>query len=173
MASSSTFVELFERFRHEAFRLETLDDYSGSGNVDAFRAFQAGQEKPEGYNADWVEELRRHTHQGKRVYRVHVLKRPLTEYLRFELGWGYRTNITGGEEFFILDVTEAPNPLHGVPDFWLFDSRDTAVMRYDATGTFIGADILTPSEAAAYTTHRETALAHAEPFADWWAKYGE
>ncbi|MFJ3978294.1 DUF6879 family protein [Streptomyces sp. NPDC090021] len=173
MASSSTLAELFERFQHEAFRLETLDDYSGSGNVDAYRAFQAGQERPEGYNAGWVEELRELTHEGKRVYRVHVLKRPLTEYLRFELGWGYRTNMTGGEEFFILDVTDAPNPLDAVPDFWLFDSKDTAVMRYDDAAAYLGADVLSQDEAAAYVVYRETALAHAEPFTDWWAKYGE
>ncbi|MFF4389428.1 DUF6879 family protein [Streptomyces sp. NPDC001552] len=173
MASSSTLAELFERFQHEAFRLETLDDYSGSGNVDAYRAFQAGQEQPEGYNAGWVEELRGLKREGKRVYRVHVLKRPLTEYLRFELGWGYRTNMTGGEEFFILDVTDAPNPLDAFPDFWLFDSQDTAVMRYDDAGRFLGADVLPPDEGAAYVAYREAALAHAEPFTDWWAKYGE
>ncbi|MFZ3493459.1 DUF6879 family protein [Streptomyces sp. 5.8] len=172
MASSSTLAELFERFQHEAFRLETLDDYSSSGNVDAYRAFQAGQPQPEGYNAAWVAELRGLAHEGKRVYRVHVLRRPLTEYLRFELGWGYRTNMTGGEEFFILDVTDAPNPLEGVPDFWLFDSTDTAVMSYDDHGAYQGAQVLPATEADRFVAYRELALAHAEPFTDWWAKYG-
>lgn len=134
MASSRTLGDLFDDFEREAFRLETLDDYSGSGNVDAYRVFQAGQEQPEGYNVGWVNELRDLTNAGKRVYRVHILRRPLTKYLRFELGWGYRTNMTGGEEFFILDVTDAPNPLEAAPDFWLFDSKDTAVMRYDDAG---------------------------------------
>ncbi|MFB7253291.1 DUF6879 family protein [Streptomyces nojiriensis] len=173
MASSRTLGDLFDDFDREAFRLETLDDYSGSGNVDAYRVFQAGQEQPEGYNAGWVNELRDLTNAGKRVYRVHVLRRPLTEYLRFELGWGYRTNMTGGEEFFILDVTDASNPLDAVPDFWLFDSKDTAVMRYDDAGGFLGADVLPQDEAAAFVAYRETALAHAEPFTDWCAKYGE
>ncbi|MEU8774390.1 DUF6879 family protein [Streptomyces sp. NPDC048606] len=173
MASSSGLAELFERFRHEAFRLETLDDYSGSGNIDAYRAFRAGLGRPAGYNTEWLEELRRLTQQGKRVYRVHVLRRPLTEYLRFELGWGYRTNTTAGEEFFILDVTGASNPLEAAPDFWLFDSEDTAVMRYDDAGAFLGAEVLPRDEAADYVAYRRTALAHAEPFADWWAKYGE
>ncbi|AWZ09590.1 MULTISPECIES: DUF6879 family protein [unclassified Streptomyces] len=172
LAPSSTLAELFERFRHEAFRLETLDDYSGSGNVDAYRAFQAGRPRPEGHNAAWVAELRGLAHQGKRVYRVHVLKRPLTEYLRFELGWGYRTGMTGGEEFFILDVTDAPDPLAGVPDFWLFDSTDTAVLRYDGAGVLRRPDVRPREEAAAYAAHRDTALAHAEPFEEWWAKYG-
>ncbi|MCJ1678591.1 hypothetical protein MTF65_14775 [Streptomyces sp. APSN-46.1] len=173
MASSRTIGDLFDTFERDAFRLETLDDYSRSGNVDAYRAFQAGQPQPDDYNADWVAELRSRTGQGKRVYRVHVLARPLTDYLRFELGWGYRKNMTGGEEFFILDITNAPNPLDGVPDFWLFDSTDTAVMSYDEHGAFTGANVLPAAEAEEFVSYREMALAHAVPFTEWWAKHGE
>lgn len=171
--STRTLGDLFGSFEREAFRLEMLDDYSRSGNVDAYRAFQAGRPQPEDYNADWVAELRSHTGRGKRVYRVHVLARPLTEYLRFELGWGYRRNMTGGEEFFILDVTDAPHPLEDVPDFWLFDSEHPAVMGYDEQGAFQGADVLPATEAERFVGYREAALAHAEPFTDWWTKYGD
>jgi len=174
MASSRTTLgDLFESFERDAFRLETLDDYSRSGNTDAYEMFRAGEPQPDNYNAEWVAELRSLTSQGKRVYRVHVLTRPLTEYLRFELGWGYRKNMTGGEEFFILDVTDAPNPLAGAPDFWLFDSVDTAVMEYDENGSFRGAKVLPAAQAETFIRLRETALAHAELFTEWWEKYGE
>ncbi|MFD5326696.1 DUF6879 family protein [Streptomyces sp. NPDC127092] len=173
MASSRTLGDLFDSFEREAFRLETLDDYSRSGNTNAYELFQAGEPQPDDYNAEWVAELRSHTSQGKRVCRVHVLARPLTEYLRFELGWGYRKNMTGGEEFFILDVTDAPNPLAEVPDFWLFDSADTAVMEYDEHGAFRGAKVLPVTESERFVGYRRTALAHSEPFTDWWAKHGE
>jgi hypothetical protein len=53
------------------------------------------------------------TRAGKRMYRVHVLSRPLTDYLRFELGWGFRRNMAAGEEFFILDTTDRENPIPG------------------------------------------------------------
>ncbi|MET7713281.1 DUF6879 family protein [Streptomyces sp. NPDC005407] len=172
-SSSRTLGGLFDAFEREAFRLETMDDYSNSGNVDAYQAFMAGERQPEDYNSGWVEALRAHTSQGKRIYRVHILTRPLTNYLRFELGWGYQKNMTGGEEFFILDVTEKTNPLAGVPDFWLFDSEHAAVMRYDDHGAFLGADVLASNGAAEFIRYRETALAHAEPFTDWWAKYDE
>ncbi|MCQ9182174.1 hypothetical protein KMT30_24645 [Streptomyces sp. IBSBF 2953] len=170
--SSKTLGDLFDSFEREAFRLETLDDYSQSGNVDAFQAFQAGESQPEDYNAGWIEELRSHTEKGKRVYRVHILSRPLTDYLCFELGWGYRKNMTGGEEFFILDVTENPNPLENVPDFWFFDSSSAAVMNYDENGKYLGSEVLPPERAAEFTQYRDAALAHAEPFNEWWAKYG-
>ena len=171
--SSKTLGELFDTFEREAFRLETLDDYSKSGNVDAYHAFLAGERQPDDYNAGWIEELRSHTEKGKRVYRVHILSRPLTDYLRFELGWGYRKNMSGGEEFFILDITGKPNPLDGVPDFWSFDSSAVAVMNYDAAGKFLGAVVLPPERTAEFNRYRDVALAHAEPFTEWWAKYGE
>ncbi|MGW2262413.1 DUF6879 family protein [Streptomyces sp. NPDC004749] len=170
--SSRTLVDLFDTFQHEAFRLETLDDYSKSGNVDAYHAFLTGEPQPDDYNAGWVKELRSHTGKGKRVYRVHILRRPLTDYLRFELGWGYQKNISGGEEFFILDITDRPSPLQNVPDFWLFDSESVAVMNYDGAGKYLGSEVLPSERTAEFSGHRDAALAHAEPFTEWWAKYG-
>ncbi|WP_255951078.1 DUF6879 family protein [Streptomyces odontomachi] len=170
--SSRTLGNLFDAFEREAFRLETLDDYSRSGSVDAYHAFLAGKPQPDDYNAGWVEELRSHTEKAKRIYRVHILSRPLSGYLRFELGWGYRKNMTGGEEFFILDITDKPNPLEGVPDFWFFDSESVAVMNYDSSGKYLGSDVLPQGRAAEFVRHRDTALAQAEPFTEWWATYG-
>ncbi|WP_125773036.1 DUF6879 family protein [Antribacter gilvus] len=165
--------DLFATFQREAFRLETLDDYSQSGSVDAYRMFREGRPKPADYNTDWLSEVRGHTDAGRRMYRVHVLSRPLTTYLRFELGWGYVTNTTAGEEFYILDVTERANPLPDhVGDFWLFDGTTPARFSYDA-GKFAGADVLQDDDGPEYARYRDTALAHAVPFADWWAEYGE
>ncbi|MGW9214341.1 DUF6879 family protein [Embleya sp. NPDC055664] len=171
--SSRRYADLFDTFEREAFRLETLDDYSRSGNVDTYQAYLAGKPRPEDYNSRWLTELRTHTGVGKRVYRVHILSRPLTPYLRFEIGWGYRTNMTAGEEFFILDVTNQPNPLPTAPDFWLFDSRFAAVMSYDGHGGFTGAEVLPEDPAQEFVEYRDTALAHAVPFVTWWAEHGE
>ncbi|MFB8236841.1 DUF6879 family protein [Kitasatospora purpeofusca] len=168
--SPEDFGALFDSFRQEAFRLETLDDYSGSGSVDAYRAFLAGEPQPEDYNASWLAQVRRNTFAGRRMYRVHVLSRPLTPYLRFELGWGYRTNITAGEEFFILDVTESPNPVVGVPDFWMFDELSTVSMAYSEGGVFAGAEMESSPEK--WIALRDVALSHAEPFDTWWERYG-
>ncbi|OEJ25367.1 hypothetical protein AR457_13760 [Streptomyces agglomeratus] len=163
--------ELFDTFEREAFRLETLDDYSKSGNVDAYRTFLARESQPADYNEGWVSELRSHTSKGKRVYRVHVLSRPLTPYLRFELGWGYQKNMMGGEEFFILDTTEQPNPLEGVPDFWLMDETPV-VMHYDESGAFADQEVLSEDRAGEFVAYRDTAMAHSVPFPKWWAKHG-
>nr|WP_202551289.1 DUF6879 family protein [Streptomyces sp. SID8352] len=164
---------MFTAFDREAFRLETLDDYSRSGGVDAYRAFLDGGEQPESFrNAAWLTTVRNATGAGKRVYRVHLLARPLSGYLRFELSWGYRRNMTVGEEFFILDVTDQPNPIPSAPDFWLFDDHTAGVMSYSG-GKYLGSDIRDGKRAMEFRKYRDTALAHAVPFADWWAKHGE
>ncbi|KNE82141.1 MULTISPECIES: DUF6879 family protein [Streptomyces] len=170
-SSSSDFGELFDTFREEAFRLETLATYNIPRSERNLRAFLAGEAQPPDYNEEWLSEVRCHTGAGKRVYRVHVLSRPLTDYLRYELGWGYTKNMTAGEEFFILDTTERANPLEGVPDFWFFDSRAAAVMHYDEAGTFLGPEVVPEDRAPEFLRYRETALAHAEPFPDWWSRH--
>lgn len=164
------FDKLFRTFEREAFRLETLDDYSQSGGVDAYRAFLAGEPQPESYkSAAWVTTVRNATGAGKRMYRVHVVSRPLTDYLRFELGWGYVRNQAAGEEFYILDTTEQPDPLDGVPDFWLFDESAVVSMQYDDAGRFVGADV--EPDAEAWIKRRDAALASAVPFPAWWEQH--
>ncbi|GAA1955319.1 DUF6879 family protein [Kitasatospora viridis] len=172
--SSRTLGDWFSQFDRDAFRLETLDDYSQSGGLDAYQAFLAGQEQPEDYkNSSWVTTVGDATRSGKRMCRVHILSRPLTPYLRFELGWGYRRNAAAGEEFFILDTTDCENPIPAAPDFWLFDDHTAAAMNYDGNGRYLGVDFVVGERVAEFRAYRDAALTAAEPFADWWAKYGE
>lgn len=173
-ASSRTLGEWFQVFEREAFRLETLADYSQSGGVDAYRAFLAGEARPEGYESvPWMTTVRNASQAGKRMYRVHIVSRPLTSYLRYELSWGYQRNLRAGEEFFILDTTDRANPIPEAPDFWLFDDRTVGAMNYDGAGKYLGTDFLEDSRLPEFRDYRKTALAHAEPFPEWWAKYGE
>ncbi|MFJ4549166.1 DUF6879 family protein [Streptomyces sp. NPDC088817] len=178
ISASNDLAARFSTFQEEAFRLETLDDYSNSGNPAAFRSFLAGEPKPADYNAGWLETVSKATESGKRMVRVHVLSRPLTPYLRYELSWGYQTNMTAGEEFHILDTTDRPNPLEGVPDFWLFDGREPVVLNYDENGAFTGPTFvpapgaLPTGEESEYATYRSVALAMSVPFTEWWGKHG-
>ncbi|MFM9444437.1 DUF6879 family protein [Streptomyces acidiscabies] len=174
-SSSRTLGDFFGSFEREAFRLETLDDYSQSGGVEAYHAFLAGEEQPESYRtAGWLTTVGSATRAGKRVYRVHVLSRPLTDYLRFELSWGYRRNMSAGEEFFILDTTENESPIPDAPDFWLFDDQVVGVMAYDKAGKYLGSEIVEAEDRLAkFREYRDTALAHAVPFTEWWARHGE
>ncbi|WP_330330541.1 hypothetical protein OHS33_12900 [Streptomyces sp. NBC_00536] len=169
-----TLGDWLKGFSREAFRLETLDDYSKAGGVDAYRAFLAGEPQPEKFQtAEWMTTVGNAVQSGKRIYRVHVLARPLTDYLRFELSWGYRRNIEAGEEFFILDITSQENPIPDALDFWLFDEQTVGAMNYDGEGKYLGLDFPGEEQLSRFLTYRDVAMAHAVPFSEWWAKYGE
>ncbi|MFF2377201.1 DUF6879 family protein [Streptomyces xiamenensis] len=164
----------FNSFSREAFRLETLDTYSIPRSERYLQAFLAGEPQPEDFAVNpWMATVRNATESGKRMYRVHIVRRPLTDYLRYELGWGYHRNAQAGEEFFILDTTERKNPLTGVPDFWMFDEKTVAVMHYDASHAFVGAETLPVERADDFVGHRDLAMAHAEPFFSWWRRHGD
>ncbi|MFJ4962950.1 DUF6879 family protein [Streptomyces sp. NPDC088729] len=88
------------------------------------------------------------------------------------ISWGYRRNLTAGEEFFILDTTDQENPIPDAPDFWLFDERAAGVMEYDGEGKYLGSAFAGEEQVPRFLEYRDTTLAQAVPFPDWWAKYG-
>ncbi|WP_410468998.1 DUF6879 family protein [Streptomyces sp. G-5] len=83
------------------------------------------------------------------------------------------TATQAGEEFFILDTTERDNPLAGVPDFWMFDEKTVAVMHYDTSYAFVGAETIPAERADDFVGYRDLAMAHAEPFFSWWRRHGD
>ncbi|WP_436759428.1 DUF6879 family protein [Streptosporangium sp. V21-05] len=173
MISPDEFGKLFDNFEREAFRLETLDYYDAAGTRVGLPAFLAGEEEPEQFKkSPWVTTVGNATKSGKRMYRVHVVTTPLTDYLRFEFAWGYHRNMEAGEEFFILDLAEHPVPGLLNYDFWMFDEQTVVRMFYTPQGAFEGAEIMPEDKASEHIRCRDLAMKHAEPFVSFWERYG-
>lgn len=167
MLAGEDFGRLFDTFERTAFRLETLDTYDVSEEREEINRFLAGADMgPEWADNPWVRSM---TDRGKSVARVHVLRSPLTDYLRYELA-AYPGNITAGESIGIIDL--AQQDVTGLPDhdFWLFDDRDVYRMHYSPEGQFIGGELLAPQHLAGYREYRDRAMAHAVSFADYWER---
>ncbi|MFE3990266.1 DUF6879 family protein [Streptomyces goshikiensis] len=168
MLSGEEFGSLFETFERTAFRLETVAVYTVEEEREEFERFLAdGDMGPDWDDNPWVRSM---TDKGKEVSRVHVLRSPLTDYLRYELA-AYPGNITAGETIGIIDlsgqsVTDPPDH-----DFWLFDDQDVYRMHYTPEGAFIGAELLTANRLAEYQGYRDCSLAEAVPFADYWERH--
>ncbi|MFF8956517.1 DUF6879 family protein [Streptomyces sp. NPDC014894] len=168
MLTGEEFGRLFETFEREAFRLETLSVYDVAEEREEFERFLAGGSMgPDWDDNPWVRSM---TDKGKKVSRVHVLRSPLTDYLRYELS-AYPGNITAGESIGIIDRAE--QTVTGLPehDFWLFDDRAAYRMHYTPEGAFIGAEPLPSHEVAAHLGHRDRALGEAVPFAEYWERH--
>ncbi|KAB7849231.1 DUF6879 family protein [Streptomyces mobaraensis] len=168
MLAGEEFGRLFETFERTAFRLETLDEYDVEEEREEIARFLAGEDMgPDWADNPWVRSM---TDKGKHLSRVHVLRSPLTDYLRYELS-AYPGNIKAGEVIGIVDLSEQTVP--GLPDhdFWLFDDRDVYRMHYTEAGRFAGAEPLPADRLPEYREYRDRAVAAAVPFASYWERH--
>lgn len=168
-------VEAFieERFTRSAFRLEVLDTYTVDSDRDNVERYLSGGPAPYWADGDpWMDKLARDRAEGKRNYRVHVVRGPLSDYLRYECEWGYVYTSRAGEDIYILDLAEVPRPDGLIDeDFYLVDDEHVLVMRYDAEGHVLGGEPRPASEAPRYRRCRDVAMAHAVPFSKYWAEH--
>lgn len=163
-----------ERLTRSAFRLEVLPQYLVDSDGDDFKRFLAGEAAPTPERkTPWLRRLIGETAAGIRNHRVQAVRRPLTDYLRFEAEWGHAYNAAAGEDIRILDLTESALPEWLTDhDFWLIDDEYPIRMYYDEDGRFLGADPV-PDLLDRYRRTRDAAVASAEPFALWWATHPE
>jgi hypothetical protein len=108
------------------------------------------------------------------MHRVRVVRRPLSEYVRFELDWGYPQNVEAGEDIRILELGRddqlpaIPEPERGY-DYWCFDAVTVVRLEYDGTGRFVG--VVSASEhASRFVVCQEYAIRRAVPFSDYRAQ---
>jgi hypothetical protein len=157
---SGAFNALFERFTRSAFRLETLPAYAVSAEDARLRAFREGAPRPErSVRTDpWLARIALTTiRDGKSWSRVHLIRHPLTEYLRFELV-SYTESQAVGEQVGLVDLDEHPELAESGPDFWLFD-WDTdqpfaTLMHYTEDGRVDRRELVTEPERVAELDER-------------------
>ncbi|MBW5421917.1 hypothetical protein GKQ77_10105 [Streptomyces sp. BG9H] len=156
----------FRDFQSEAWRLETLPAYNVPQEAEEIRAFQAGERiDPHMHSNEYTEDLQRVRREGKSKGRVHIVTRPLSDYLRYEFMY-YRPHVWAGEDIRIMDVTDRPNPLAGVQDFWMFDRQEVVLMNYEADGTQINREVYEGS-VSPYLEYQRIALAESVPFEEY------
>jgi hypothetical protein len=156
---------LFDRSEHTWFRLQTRQWYDEPGEADALAAFLTGQE-PEIYpgKKTWLEMVRAAAAVGKVMQRVHVVAEPLTEYLQFEIGWSYPLNAAAGED---IRISRAISALPGT-DYWLFDSRALARLRYNPAGRLTAVELDDDPATVVHAGYwRDVALHLALPLHSW------
>ncbi|MFD5627169.1 DUF6879 family protein [Streptomyces sp. NPDC127072] len=156
----------FDTMQREAWRLETLPVYTMPQEAEKLARFLHGEKSPDDYTSGWMDEVRQWRSEGKSVGRVHIVTRPLSDYLRFEFEYYYRHHDKAGEDIRILDVTDKPNPLSGVQDFWMFDGSKVVHMNYRPDGTQINRE-LHEGDPAPFIEYQRIAVAESIPFLEY------
>ncbi|MEU9366002.1 DUF6879 family protein [Streptomyces avermitilis] len=157
----------FEGFTREAWRLETLPQYLMPQEAEEFAAFRSGARiDPQAVSNEYTDRLRRQAAEGRSQGRVHVVTRPLSDYLRFEFHHYYRAHALAGEQIRILDVTDRGNPLEGVQDFWMFDHSEVVLMNYHSDGRQISREVF-EGDVTPFIEYQRIAVAESVPFEEY------
>ncbi len=163
---------VFGRFRSSVFRFEAQQVYAAPDEEPILGAFLAGRPRPpDPGKEEWAALVRAGRRGGRAFQRVHVVTEPLTDYLRFELTWGYAPNVAAGEDIRVVALAAgepwpADLPRH---DFWLFDAAELYTVHYHPdTGAWLGVEPTpSPGDVARACRWRDAAWHRGTP----WGRY--
>jgi len=157
--------------KRSAFRLETMPQYVVPQEAELFAAWNAGMAPPRRTpeNDPAMARLQRELQRGLRRYRVHILDRPLTPYLRFEI-YLYLDSVAVGSEVYVADRDAHPDLADLREEFFIYDDETVVRMFYDEEGHFLYPEFVDDVEP--YLAMRDTAMRHAEPLLDYMARTG-
>jgi hypothetical protein len=162
--------QLMASVTRSAFRLETLSVYDMPGERGEFARHLAGEQPPPNLHYRWLDTVAEGVKAGKLFQRVHVVTSPLSDYLQYEFAWGYVFNVRAGEDIRILDLAHQADPGLPAQDFWLLDEAIVVRMDYNQHGAQLGRELLHGIDPAPYVEWKRVALAHAQPFAQYYAQ---
>ncbi|SMF49671.1 DUF6879 family protein [Streptomyces sp. Amel2xC10] len=158
------FGRLFETFEHSAWHLETRHGYASDREDPSYAVFLETGTAAMDLDSDWCRNITRQTAAGKYVGRVRVVDNPPTQGQLFLLDYA-RCNAATGEDVRNLWRADADHAHVPAEDFWLFDSRLVAVLRFDDADVFHDVEIITePAEVLRYCQVRDAAVHHAVPY---------
>jgi hypothetical protein len=115
--------DLYRTCKVSAYRLEVMQHYDVPGDEERQRVFHAGGGllAPGASKQADLQLIAALRTAGRRIGRVHVITRPLTDYIRYELAV-YRENVEAGEDVRIADAAVHPDLVTLTTDFVLYDA---------------------------------------------------
>ncbi|MFG2783694.1 DUF6879 family protein [Streptomyces prunicolor] len=151
------FGRLFETFEHTAWRLETRMRYQSDTEDPTYDEFLRTGRFDLDTQDEWSQLIRRQTSVGKTVGRVRIVDSPPTPGQLFLLTDAPR-NAAAGEDMRYLWRQEADARNLPAEDFWVFDSRLVALLRFDDADVLLGVEVITePAEVNRYMQVRDAA----------------
>jgi hypothetical protein len=170
MVDEAALGAFLDSARTELFRMEVQRVYDVGTDGSDYADYLAGRPGPDmEAKRAWMDQIRGEVARGLITRRVHIVESPLSDYLRYEMDWGYTYNAAAGEQIRILDTSRCECPPE-MPDhdFWIRDNTEVVRMHYDGEGRYLGAEVLPPHHLSLYQQARDAAWAAAMPFGEYW-----
>lgn len=158
------FGQLFQTFAHSAWHLETRRGYASDREDLDFTTFLETGSAPMDLETDWCQNISRQTDSGRYVGRVRVVDNPPTDGQLFLLDYA-RTNAATGEDVRNIWRQDARAAHLPDEDFWIFDSRLVALLRFDDDDVLHDVEIITePARVLQYCQVRDAAVHESIPY---------
>jgi hypothetical protein len=158
----------------DMLRVQTLDRYGVPTDDADFAGYLEGAPAPTSpYREPFFQELRDGVAANMRWRNLHVIRQPLSDYLRYAFEWVYTYSSEAGQDIRILDLDEHPAAavMHRTGDFWVVEHQHVALVRYDNEGHHQGEVAVDDTAATGYIAAAELAWDLGIPFAEWWAAH--
>ncbi|MET7742872.1 DUF6879 family protein [Streptomyces sp. NPDC005385] len=171
------FRNLFSNFEHTAWRLETRRRYASDEVGDGWQEFLETGHVEEDWSKDtgsssFRRAVQAQTAEGKRMERVRLVDETPTVGQRYLLS-NAQWNIKSGEDIRNMWRADADRLRLPAEDFWLFDSRLIALLRFDDDDQLTHVDLITePAEVVRCAMIRDAAWHHAVPWEQFTAEMG-
>src|SRR5581483_12017974 len=127
----------WDELKEEWFKIEVLQDYSGEDASPSLQAWLAGDKQTSialmpKYGKAWIEMCRRIP---ARKRRFHIIEKPYTPYLEWEIELYKRMNIPlAGEEVFLVPKESVAHLALPDGDVMIFDNKRIVHNHYSPTG---------------------------------------
>jgi hypothetical protein len=130
---------LYDSVQEKSVRWEGRQIYAVPWENEDFATWKRGEPLPANHLQDYLEYLRERRAAGHRTVRVRGLKRPITDYTRFEFEVAYVPSAEAGQETVVVDMDKYPE-FDGHDDFAVFDRDGVMWYRYDDEHHLLGYD---------------------------------
>ncbi|MGO9163087.1 MAG: DUF6879 family protein [Streptosporangiaceae bacterium] len=161
LLSAAEFWQACQDFEHTAFRLETRERYLDAEEQEPVRRFLAGEPPDDAWFMDWYELVERLSAEGRRMERVRMVSEPHSDYTRFGIDLARRLNVPAGEDIRYLPRARALELALPQEDFWLFDSSQVLVLRFDGDELLGAEPVSDPAEVVKRCFWRDVARHYA------------
>jgi transcriptional regulator with XRE-family HTH domain len=158
----------------DLLRVQTLTHYEVASDDEDYHRYLDGAATPTAAGkGEWLDRLRTDTAAGRLRRNVHIVRTPLTPYLRYQFEWCYLSNTSAGQDIRVLDAAEitAAAALLPVGDLAIVEGRYVAQLRYSPSGEYQGAVAIGADAASGYVALAQVAWELATPFTTWWAAH--
>lgn len=171
-----SFVEwdkLWNSMKEEWFKIEVLQDYSAEDDSPSLRAWKDKDRQKsielmkENTNREWIEKAHKTIKKGVKLIRIHIVERPLSQYVEWEIEHYKNINTSQvGEQVFLVEKPDIKNLNLPKGDIMLFDRKFAVANTYNANGLMVAATIYDANDdISEFLNLRDKLLEIAKPLA--------